>query len=188
MVSWWRPTSGATRLGVWTRPPALYSPWREPGVVVCVSPSHMCRLRAPRMLERGASVQPWIGLALFCCPHVIPSRGSGSSRVTRNTAAGGRRRCVRCAWMHPSIVAWYRAVTSACVEACAAAAAHTKRRPRRGSRRSPAFHNVPQPAPRVTWKALRPSRCAPREPTTSQPPPTSTLLSAPRVSREDTGA
>ena len=26
--------SAATRLGVWTRPPALYSPpWREPGVV-----------------------------------------------------------------------------------------------------------------------------------------------------------
>jgi hypothetical protein len=33
--------------------PALYSSWREPGVVVCVSPSHVCRLRAPCMLKRG---------------------------------------------------------------------------------------------------------------------------------------
>ena len=30
--SWWRPTGAATRLGVWTRPPALHSPWRQPGV------------------------------------------------------------------------------------------------------------------------------------------------------------
>ena len=26
VFSWWRPTGGAARLGVWTRPPALYSP------------------------------------------------------------------------------------------------------------------------------------------------------------------
>ena len=30
--------------------------------MVCVSPSHVCRLRAPRMLKRVASVQPWICL------------------------------------------------------------------------------------------------------------------------------
>ena len=30
--SWWRPTGGAAWLGVCTRPSALYSPCREPGV------------------------------------------------------------------------------------------------------------------------------------------------------------
>jgi len=32
------------------------SPWRELGMVVCVSPSHVCRLRAPCLLKYGASV------------------------------------------------------------------------------------------------------------------------------------
>jgi len=40
--SWWRPTGGATQLGVWARPPALLSPWREQGVVVCVGPRRAC--------------------------------------------------------------------------------------------------------------------------------------------------
>ena len=35
MFSRWRPTGGAARLGVWTRPPALYCPWRKPGVLPC---------------------------------------------------------------------------------------------------------------------------------------------------------
>jgi len=31
---------GATRLGVWTRPPVPYQPpWREPGMVVCIGPA-----------------------------------------------------------------------------------------------------------------------------------------------------
>ena len=34
----------------------VLSPWMELGVVVCVSPSHVCRLRAPRMLKALASV------------------------------------------------------------------------------------------------------------------------------------
>ena len=31
VFSWWRPTGGATRLGVWTPPPALYSPLEGAG-------------------------------------------------------------------------------------------------------------------------------------------------------------
>ena len=30
---------------------------------MCVSPSHACRIRAPLVLRRGASAQPWICLA-----------------------------------------------------------------------------------------------------------------------------
>ena len=43
MFIWWRPTGGATRLGVWTRPPALYSSWREPGVKCEIN----CQIVAP---------------------------------------------------------------------------------------------------------------------------------------------
>ena len=54
-------TGGATRLGMWTRPPALYSPWKEPGVSrVCVCGRRLdglvhfpfvCRERGPGAVE-----------------------------------------------------------------------------------------------------------------------------------------
>ena len=45
--SWWRPTGGAARLGLWTRPPALYSPWRELGLAGLHWAFMTCRLDAP---------------------------------------------------------------------------------------------------------------------------------------------
>ena len=50
VFSWWRLTDGATRLGVWTRPPALHSPWREPGVGIVGS--CMQHTRAVRAVGR----------------------------------------------------------------------------------------------------------------------------------------
>ena len=46
VFSWWRPTGGATRLGVWARPPALSSPLegagREAHSRSCVPAQYLC--------------------------------------------------------------------------------------------------------------------------------------------------
>ena len=60
-VGWWSclalPVSGQPRLGVWTRPPALYSPWSELGVQRTITVPGIDREHTYRQEERGTYPQ-----------------------------------------------------------------------------------------------------------------------------------